>query len=248
MFALPASTRLSLWVTAAWSGTMPVEDAVVRALPDVDDIAGSLGRFTDWDEFGEQVLACALPRPGAPGLLPRGPEQMRQTATEHGECVFVPSLGGVVVPVVTEYGAARDVGVSVEFLAFDADPVPQHRLTGIDVGIAERELRAALGSSTAALEELDLGATEVRRPAVARPSEHWALPGGLPPRAARLIELAGTILSAVEVAQEHTADLVRGRDGAVAVQLQTLNAAATTALEHATNAAALRLAGLIPAE
>lgn len=248
MFALPASTRLSLWVTAAWSGALPVDDAIVRALPDVDDIAGAVGRFTDWGEFGEQVLACALPRPGAPGLLPQGPEDMRQTATDHGECVFVPGLGGVVVPVVSEYGTAGDLGVSVEFLPFDADPFPQHRLTGIDVGFAERELRAALATSTAALEELDLGATELRRPAVARPSEHWALPDGMAPRAARLIELAGTILSAVDVAEEHTADLVGGRDGAVAAQLQTLSAAATTALEHATNAAALRLAGLIPAE
>ena len=248
MFALPASTRLCLWVTAAWNRNLEVDEAVVRALPDVDDISGAVGRFTDWAEFGEQVLACALPRPGAPGLLPRGPEDMRQAAIEHGECVFVPGLGGVVVPVVSEYGAASDLGVSVEFLPFDADPVPQHRLTGIDVGFAERELRAALGSSTAALEELDLGATELRRPAVSRPSEHWALPDDLPARAARLIELAGTILSAVEVAHEHTGDLVGGRDGAVSAQLQSLEAAATTALEHATNAAALRVAGLIPAE
>ena len=248
MFALPASTRLCLWVTAAWSGTLGVDEAVVRALPDVDDISGAVGRFTVWGEFGEQILACALPRPGAPGLLPRGPDEMREAAMEYGECVFVPGLGGVVVPVVSEYGTAGDLGVGVEFLPFDADPVPQHRLTGIDVGFAERELRAALGASTAALEELDLGATELRRPAVARPSENWALPDGLPPRAARLIELSGTILSAVEVAQEHTGDLVGGRGGAVAVQLQTLEAAATTALEHATNSAALRIAGLIPAE
>lgn len=248
MFALPASTRLSLWVTAAWHGTLPVDEAVVRALPDVDDISGALSRFAVWGEFGEQVLACALPRPGAAGLLPRGPSDMRDAAIEHGECVFVPGLGGVVVPVVSEYGAASDLGVSVEFLAFDADPVPQHRLTGIDVGFAERELRAALGSSTAALEELDLGGTELRRPAVSRPSENWVLPDGLPARAARLIELAGTILSAVEVAQEHTGDLVGGRNGAVFAQLQTLEGAATTALEQATNAAALQIAGLIPAD
>lgn len=248
MFALPASTRLSLWVTAAWSGALRVDEAVVRALPDVDDISGAVGRFTDWGEFGEQVLACALPRPGAPGLLPRGPEDMREAAVEYGECVFVPGFGGVVVPVVSECGAAGDLGVSVQFLAFDADPVPQHRLTGLDVGFAERELRVALGSSTAALEELDLGGTELRRPAIARPSQRWALPDGLPPRAARLIELAGTIVSAVEVAQEHTGDLVGGRDGAVSAQLQGLQAAATTALEHVTNAAALSLAGLTPAD
>lgn len=225
-----------------------MDDAVIAALPDVDDISGARDRFALWGELGERVLACALPRPGAPGLLPGGPPQMKEDAIECGECVFVPGIGGVLVPVVSEYGAPGDLGVGVELRAFDADPVPQHRLTGIDLAFAERELRTCIAESTAALQELDLGGTALRRPSVSRPSDAWALPDSLPARAARLIELAGTISSAVEVAQEHTGDLVAGRGGAVAEQLQALQAAATTALEQATNAAALTLAGHLPGD
>lgn len=243
MFALPASTRLSLWVTSSWNGGPSLDAAIVAALPDVDDISGALDRFALWAELGERVLACALPRPGASGFLPGGPAPMRQEAFEYGECVFVPGIGGVLVPVVSEYGAPGDTGVGVEFRPFDADPVPQHRLTGIDVAFAERQLRTCIAESTTALLELDLGGTALRRPSVSRPSDSWALPDGLPARAARLIELAGTIADAVEVAEEHTGGLVSARDGAVTVQLQALQSAATTALEQATNAAALTLAG-----
>ena len=64
MSTLPASVRLSLWITAAWAGRTSVPEALAAALPDVDDVAGDVDRLTLWGELGERVLVAALPRPG----------------------------------------------------------------------------------------------------------------------------------------------------------------------------------------
>ena len=64
MSELPASVRLALWITASWRGDLGTTDALGRAFPDLDHVAGDLARLDVWRDLGEQALFVALPRPG----------------------------------------------------------------------------------------------------------------------------------------------------------------------------------------
>ncbi|RIK15445.1 MAG: hypothetical protein DCC50_08025, partial [Acidobacteria bacterium] len=71
----------------------------------------------------------------------------------------------------------------------------------------------------------------------------WGLPGGMPPRAVRVVDLAGTVLTMADAGLEsaaHSADAssVVRRDEV----LRRLRSLASRALADATNAAALHLA------
>lgn len=270
---LPASVRLSLWTTYAWSsGTIAgtnagtssgtssgsrswLDDVLRRALPDLDHVAGDLDRLTVWHEMGEQALLVALPSPGDLSGMPAASAAAQAIAAEVGECVFVPGVGGMLVPTMSSYGSGSggslDLGTRVDWTAYDADPVPRHRLEALEPSQLERHLREAIAAATASLDAVGgqpFGATAARELADAALGGRWGLPPGLPGRPARVIGLAGTVSQVVDVALE-------AGDGALTVTtaaarhtvLLRLRRAADEALAAATNAACAVLAGWRPA-
>ncbi|MBB2891470.1 hypothetical protein [Flexivirga oryzae] len=248
MSDLPAAVRLSLWVTAAWAGHLDLEEAVRRALPDVDHIAGDVGHLMTWQDLGERVLACALPRAGDISGLPRGNPELTAAATDSGECVYVPALGGALVPSVEIFGPAGDEGMAVRLTAYDCDPTPTHRLEELHESQIERELRGRLAHATNALELLDIqpfAGSNLRAQAdeVAALRE-WGLPSGLPGRAIRILQTAGTVGAAVDFALGHSHALDAAADAGRHRALRELQAATDQAMAQATTAAALHLAGL----
>ena len=254
---LPASVRLALWTTRAWAGGVSVAEAVERSMPDVDHVAGDLDRLTLWQELGEQALLVALPVPGDLHGMPRAPVAAQGAAAAAGECVFVPGLGGVLVPTVSTFGSGSatlrgpDVGTRVDWAAYDADPVPRHRVEGLDASQLERHLREELMRATAELEVT--GGQPFDREAAREMADtalggHWGLPPGLPGRAARVIVMAGTVGRVVDVALA-TPDggLTATHSAAREAQLRRLQRSADRALADATNAACAVLAGWRPA-
>ncbi|NNG41072.1 hypothetical protein HJ588_17575 [Flexivirga sp. ID2601S] len=248
MSTLPASVRLSLWVTAAWAGHVDLEEAVRRALPDIDHLTGDTEYLRTWQDFGERVLACALPRSGDLTGMPRGNPDLMAAATEAGECVFVPALGGALVPTVEIFGPEGDEGTAVRLTAFDCAPTPAHQLEALHESQIERELRGRLARSTEALEQLDV------QPFVGSPLRataddvvalrEWGLPPGLPGRAIRVLQTAGTVGAAVDFALTHSHAVDAASDAGRQRALLDLQAAADTAMAQATTAAALNLAGM----
>lgn len=255
---LPASVRLSLWTTHAWASGGPVQAAIGSAMPDVDHVAGDLDRLTLWHELGEQALLVALPAPGDLGGLPGGSEAARAAAADHGECVFVPGLGGMLVPSISTFGAAGaaptgglDVGTRVDWTAYDADPVPRHQVEALETSQLERHLREELMVATEALAGAGgqpfagSGAHELADAAL---GGRWGLPAGLPGRAARVIALAGTVGRIVDVALEAPDGALTATDsGRRRALLLGLRRTADRALADATNAACAVLAGWRPA-
>jgi hypothetical protein len=256
MPVLPASVRLSLWTTAAWNGTgHDLEPLLRAALPDVDHVAGDLGRLDLWRDLGERALLVALPAPGDLTGMPSASREAQGAAAEAGECVFVPSMGGLLVPTIAGFGpgtgSALDTGTRVDWRAFDADPVPRHRVEALEPSQLERHLRQELLRTTEALEDLGgrpFAAEAAREVADAALGGEWGLPPGLPARALRAITLAGSVGRVVDLALE-------GPDDALEVTtarsrrllLQNLQRAADRALADAANAACAVLAGWRPA-
>jgi len=255
---LPASVRLSLWTTQAWASGSPLEAAIGRALPDVDHVAGDLDRLTLWRELGEQALLVALPAAGDLGGVPAASAQARGAAASHGECVFVPGLGGMLVPAVSTFGGGRegtagglDVGTRVDWTAYDADPVPRHRVEALDASQLERHLREELVVATEALSAAGgqpFAGSAAHELAEASLGGGWGLPSGLPGRAARVIALAGTVGRIVDVALVTPDGALTAADaGRRRSLLLGLQRTADRALADATNAACAVLAGWRPA-
>jgi len=114
MPALPLSVRFALWATVSVRGEVDPDDAVVAAHPDVDDISGEpAGRLELWRDFGESAVLVALPRPGDLTGMPRTSLDGSGAAADAGECVFVPGMGGLLVPTLTTFGPEGDEGTSV---------------------------------------------------------------------------------------------------------------------------------------
>jgi hypothetical protein len=255
MPALPASVRLALWTTHAWAQGLPLEAAVSEAMPDVDHVAGDLGRLTLWRDLGEQALLVALPAPGDLGGMPATTQDAQGAAAAAGECVFVAGLGGLLVPTISSYGSAQggslDVGTRVDWAAYEADPVPGHRLEALDVSQLERHLRHELLEATESLEAA--GGQPFARDAARELAEsalggRWGLPGSLPSRPARVIALAATVGSIVDVALEvPDGALSAAQSAARHAQLRRLQRAADNALADGANAAVAVLAGWRPA-
>jgi hypothetical protein len=266
---LPASVRLSLWTTYAWgSGTHPgahagtngswrswLEEVLRRALPDIDHVSGDLDRLTLWHELGEQALLVALPSPGDLSGMPGAPAPAQAIAAEVGECVFVPGVGGMLVPSMSSYGSGSggslDLGTRVDWTAYDADPVPRHRLEALEPSQLERHLREAIATATASLDAMGgqpFSAPAARELADAALGGRWGLPPDLPARAARVIGLAGTVSQVVDVALEAgDGALTASTAAARHTVLLRLRRAADEALAAATNAACAALAGWRPA-
>lgn len=255
---LPASVRLSLWTTHAWASGSPVEAALGKALPDVDHVAGDLDRLTLWRELGEQALLVALPAAGDLAGVPVASAEARGAAATQGECVFVPGLGGMLVPSVSTFGAGvaattggLDIGTRVDWTAYDADPVPRHRVESLETSQLERHLREELVVATEALATAGgqpFGGSAARELADAALGGRWGLPSGLPGRAARVIALAGTVGQIVEVAlASPDGALTAAEAGQRRALLLRLQRTADRALADATNAACAVLAGWRPA-
>jgi hypothetical protein len=252
---LPASVRLALWATAAWTAGGDAERALAAALPDIDHVAGDLGHLSLWRDLGERALLVALPAPGDLSGVPGAGAEAQGAAAEAGECVFVPGVGGMLVPTVAVFGPSSgsrlDTGTRVDWRAFDSDPVPRHRVEALEPSQLERHLRQELFEATEALERLGgqpFAGTAAREVADAALGADWGLPGGLPSRAQRVIAMAGAVGQVVDIA-------LAGPDGALEATtastrrylLQRLQRAADRALADAANAACAVLAGWRPA-
>ena len=238
---LPASVRVALWVGHAWSRDADAESVLNAALPDVDVVLGLADRLGLWRELGEAAVYVALPRPGAPGLLPRCAPEASDAAMSAGECLFVAGLGGLLVPAPVSFGV-EEAGLAIRWERYDADPVPAHRLGGLDVMGADRGLRAAVNEAIDGLG--DGGWIDAwQRQAPAAVQREWSLPGDLPDRIRGLVVRAASVLEVTGAGLEHA----EGSTSAALTEhrrrmLLTLRAAAAQALEVAACAGAGYLA------
>lgn len=254
MAELPASVRLALWVTSAWHGRLELRAALARAFPDVDHVAGDLSRIELWHELGERALFVALPRPGDLTRVPRTSSEALAHAAATGECVYAAGLGGLLVPTLTEFGPAGDVGLRVDWAAYDAEPVPRHRLEMLDLGDAERTLMASVRRHADALEAVGGSPWGPHHRAAAEDSLErslWGLPPETPPRVLRVVALAAKVSAMADIAGRvgHLAPGALDVTTSAAREglLRTLVADADAALADAANIGVMALAGWRPA-
>ena len=238
---LPASVRVALWTSHAWAHGLDPSTALRQALEDVDIVLGLDEQLGLWRELGERSVYAALPRPGARGLLPRCGADAFDSATFVGEAVFAPGIGALSVPRHVTFGAQQP-GLALRWEAFDAEPVPVHRLAGTDVGLADRDLRTAVHDT---IDDLGDGGwvDGWQRDQPQRVEQHWRLPPGLPERARGLLVRAGAVLEICDAGLEHaegssTAELTAYRRAC----LLRLRGVSTAALEAATCAGVSYLA------
>ncbi|EWT01786.1 hypothetical protein N865_07970 [Intrasporangium oryzae NRRL B-24470] len=254
MSELPASVRLALWVTTAWRGELSTSDALRRSFPDVDHVAGDLARLDVWRDLGERALFVALPRPGDLSRMPRGSASGSAHAAATGECVFVAGLGGLLVPTLTEFGPEGDIGLRVDWTAYDADPVPRHRMEMLDLRQVERDLLERLRDHVRAFESVGgapWGHAARAEAEAAVDTGLWGLPDDTPGRALRVMALAANASQLAHHASSLSALGSGGLDAVTAgrrdVLLRTLAGDADAALADATNIAVMALAGWRPA-
>ena len=196
----PASVRLSLWTTAAWNGTSgttsePPLRAALRTSTTSPETSDASSSGAAW---ASAPSSSPCPRratwTGMPAASPdaqggRGGGRARVRA-EHGRPAR-PDDRGLRSP---GGGSALDTGNRVDWRAFDADPVPRHRVEALsEPSQLERHLRQELLRATEALEDLGglpFAAEAAREVADAALGRVGAAPG-LPSRALRAITLAG---------------------------------------------------------
>ncbi|MEP7033936.1 MAG: hypothetical protein ABI934_00020 [Actinomycetota bacterium] len=251
MSILPVSVRLALWVTAAYAGRLPMDEVVGRAHPDIDHVVGDLEHLALWRDLGERAVLVALPRPGNLAGMPRGSAELVAAATGARECVYVPGVGGALVPAIESFGPEADQGTQVTWTAYDADPVQTHVLEALSLGEVERSLRRALLEVSAGIDALDAKPWDagLRSLVDAMADDAWGLPQGLPRRAELLMATASRIGEVTELglsnhaeSQVLTSDLTLQRRSL----LTALDAVADSAMADAATVAALSLAGLRP--
>ena len=187
---------------------------------------------------------CRAPPPPRRAQLPR----------PVSACSCPPSAA-LLVPTIADFGprsgSALDTGTRVDWKAYDADPMPRHRLEALEPSQLERHLRLELIEATEALERVGgrpFAGEAARELADAALGGRWGLPDGLPPRAQRVIALAGTIGQVVDVALDGPDDaLDTGTSQSRRSLLLRLQRTADRALADAVNAACAVLAGWRPA-
>jgi hypothetical protein len=252
MSVLPLCVRLALWATAAYAGRLSVEGAVERAHPDLDHVTGDLDRLSLWRDLGERAVLVALPRPGNLSGMPQGSADLIAAATDAGECVYVPGIGGALVPRIEKYGRAGDEGSRVSWSAYDCEPVPRHALEALSLSEIAQGFGLELMEHTNAIEGLDAkpwGGSQFRSLADELTTGQWGLPDGLPSRAVNIITMAAVVGTATELglSDEAESEILTG---AVAQKrrmlLNGLDAVADTAMAAAATVAALSMAGLRP--
>lgn len=236
---LPASVRVAVWSSFAWAQGADADTVLRRALPDVDVVLGLSERLALWRDLGERAVYAALPRPGAPGLLPRCSPDAFTAAAGAQEAVFVAGVGGLSVPRIVGFGVEGDAeGLAIRWEPFEADPLPVHRLAGADVAGADGLLREAVHAAADSLG--DGGWVDAWQGQHAPATEReWSLPSGLPERVRVLLVRAGSVLEIAELglthAQRSTTAQLTGQRQSV---LRPVRDAAVAALETATCAAA----------
>lgn len=242
---LPASVRLALWATAAFSrGEEDLEKVVRAASPDVPDVdlAPAVARLDLWQRFGERVVLVSLPAPGDLVGLPRGGTEFVGAALEAGECAWSPLLGGALVPEFEEFGPSGDTGTLLRWSAHECTPPP----VGDDDAVsAERTLRTLTLEAIRTLEGLDVahwdaGLRELADERLA--SGSWGLPR-IDDRARRVIAQAAILETIAGTALDHLHDaptLAAGEQRAGI--LREVRREARRALVTGTRAAALALA------
>lgn len=246
---LPASVRVALWGTEVLAGRLAAEDLPGRALPDLDHCTGLVDPVETWRDVGERAVLVALPRPGDLAGMPLGSPELADAATLAEECVFVPGVGGALVPEIAEFGPEGDRGWQATWTAYPADPVATHRVEALDLGQTELTLRRELADLTDALTgagappfgvAAQRGAARAR--AAADRAGRWGLPPGMPPRAARIVDLAGTVLTLADLGLDTVTSTL---DSSTTVSrtdlLRRVRSQASRALADATNVAALHL-------
>lgn len=252
MPALPLAVRFALWATVSVRGEVDPDDAVVAAHRDVDDITGEpAGRLELWRDFGESAVLVALPRPGDLTGMPRSGLDGAGAAADAGECVFVPGMGGLLVPTLTSFGPEGDEGTSVDWAAYDSEPVARHRLEALSLRELDHELVAAVSDGAAALEAVD------GLPWSAQPREQterrlemrtWGVPPATSPRALRVMLMAARVGVIVEegLRLAATPALDVHSSGRREAGLRSLQTVADRVLSGATNLAVMELAGWRP--
>ena len=202
MPVLPASVRVALWASAAFNGKVALADVASKALPDMDDINGLSPILSSWSALGERCVFVALPRPGRLAGMPGAAPATMAAAAQAQEVIYVPSLGGALIPTIGPYGSATDQGWQITWSDYPSDPVPQHVVEALSVVDVELRLRSLLAEAIADLEitpgaPMAGAASEVfaRR----RLSDRWGMPPGMPHRPSRIIELAGSILTLTDI-------------------------------------------------
>ncbi|WP_109471403.1 hypothetical protein [Ornithinimicrobium cavernae] len=247
MADLPASVRVALWATAALAGRLDLADVPGRAMPDLDHTDGLVPQLTLWRDLGERLVLVALPRPGDLTSMPRGPVELVAAATQAEELVYVTGLGGALVPDIRQFGPEGDQGWEARWAAYDSDPVPQHVVQQLALPDVELQLRREVAALTGELGRAPgqpLSGHGLEGAVRGSLDESWGLPEGLPPRAIRVIELAGAITGLADAGLDHRLHSV---DSSSTLQreriLQQLHDVAAHALVAATNVGALHLAG-----
>lgn len=245
---LPASVRVALWATEAFTDGSTLMELPPKALPGIDLVQGLIAPLTAWRDLGEPAVLVALPRPGALRGLPAGSPELVAAATAAEECVLAPGLGSVLVPTLEAYGPEGDRGWSARWATFDAQPVPVHRVEALDLGQTELSLRqelAALTEELAAVGAPPLAAEQGLQGLRRRMSSGhgpWGLPPALPPRVLRVLDMAATVLAFADAGLEPGQESVDASStGRRSVLLARLRDVATSALEDATNVGALHL-------
>ncbi|MFC7221366.1 hypothetical protein ACFQLX_24845 [Streptomyces polyrhachis] len=215
MFEEPRSGRLAVWGNAVISGAVAPDTALseivgddaphrVVGLPGEEGRVGlslALGRLR---ALGAVGLRVALPAPGHPlGLC--GPPEFNAAALEAGEAVVVAGRAALgLVPEVVAVGPAGDEHVEVTWHCMPVREAPPADVPSL--GEAERELAEAMHEATRALARLDVaGSGPAARAALAAYQARAAasrvgLAPGYPPRATRVLELAGRIGGLLEIA------------------------------------------------
>lgn len=247
---LPASVRVALWATAALSGQVEVATVGPRALPDLDDCTGLDETLSLWQSLGERAVLVALPRPGDLTSLPPSGPDLQAAAAAAQECVYIPGLGGALVPTLEQYGPESDRGWAVRWQAYAAEPVATHRVEALDLGQVELGLRTELAHLTDALLAAggapfgpEVGAVLSRTRGVGE-DRRWGLPEGMPGRAARVVSLAGTVLTLADAGLDPALDSLDLATTRTRSQtLLQLQRTASMALVDAANTAVLHLAG-----
>ncbi len=201
---LPPSARLAWWGTAWLRGHVGPDDLldavlgtdVAHRVLAVDGVPGGLvATLAALRREGATQVGAAFPVAGDPCGL-GGPRELTDAALDAGEAVVVTEAGAALVP--------RRVGPTVEWTL-----LPAARRPLVDVGEADRDLRAALLTAANRLAELDVARW---RPEVAdllldlRERDPLTAPPGVP---ARCVGLAARALRAREVV-----DLALADDGA----------------------------------
>lgn len=246
MFELPASLRVALWSTSLLASGGDLARVSPRALPDVDHVAGLLDRLTLWRALGESAVLVALPGPGDVTGLPRTGAEAVDAAVDAGEAVYVPGIGGLLVPEHSTFGSS---GRRIDWHHHDADPVPVHRVEALSLRQLERRLHDTVARAQRDLEAVGgqpFADSLAREIADNRLGGAWGLPDDLDDRGYRVITLAGTVGAAARLGLEHSGAL----DARTAVDregvLRALARDADSVLADAANASCAQIAGWVP--